>query len=119
MRVATLAAVVVLSSACSSTSRHVEPVQLATVTGTFVGKGGPSPGVTVPLFATVRFRAADGHTTDAETSAGGRFSARLAPGHYTATALGTDGAPQLCSAPVDLDVTAGTPTDIRLSCAIP
>lgn len=105
------------AAGCGGTSAptHGPPAQVR-VSGTFIGSGGPSPGVTVPLRGgVIHLVPTSGSTVDAVVGADGHFETTVRPGHYTAT--GSAGVSE-CTVPQTFDAT-DEPVELNLACAIP
>jgi hypothetical protein len=109
--------VLLLCAGCGSTSAPTHgPPDEVQVSGTFVGSGGPSPGVTVPLSGgVIHLVPTSGSTVDAVVGADGHFDTTVRPGHYTAT--GQAGVSE-CTVPQTFDAT-DEPVELSLACAIP
>ena len=112
-----LCTVVLAMAACSDrTSRDDDA---GTVKGELIRVGGPAPGAPVPLKGTVRFQSGQ-RVVNVTVGRTGRFEVRLPAGRYTVegTSSQIQGGSGPCSAPVDVDVSAGEVQEQRVICHI-
>ncbi len=90
-----------------------------TVKGDFIRTGGVAPGAPVPLMGTLSFVSAQ-NAINVPVERDGKFEVRLPPGHYTVQGtspqIGSGGRP--CSAPMEVDVTAGEVQRQQVVCQI-